>query len=307
MLGVGNRVNSTIEILAQRTLWMRSGRRGELQAFHRAMVLQRPPRNLCVHCAKLRIADVIPLSCRPSPRPEPVAFARLQGIHFSQGPALPSGRSIVSISGKVLVFGAAYSVYVRAVRLALEEKSVPYELINVDIFAAGGPPADYLARHPFGRIPAFEHNGFRLYEAAAIERYVDEAFNGPLLQPEDPTARARMNQAIGILDSYAYRTLVWDIFVERIINPREARTSDEPRIAAALPRAMTCLDALESIMAQGPWLAGTQFTLADCHAAPMLDYFRRTAEGEALLGTHKSLSQWWDRMAARPSMSATRP
>jgi hypothetical protein len=141
MLGVGNRVNSTIEILAQRTLWMRSGRRGELRAFHRAMVLQRPPRNLCVHCAKLRIADVIPLSCRPSPRPEPVAFARLQGIHFSQGPALPSGRSIVSISGKVLVFGAAYSVYVRAVRLALEEKSVPYELINVDIFAAGGPPA----------------------------------------------------------------------------------------------------------------------------------------------------------------------
>ncbi len=63
-----------------------------------------------------------------------------------------------------IVFGAPYSVYLRAVRLALEEKGVPYRLEEIDIFADGGPPKDYLARHPFGRIPAFEHDGFRLYE-----------------------------------------------------------------------------------------------------------------------------------------------
>jgi hypothetical protein len=60
--------------------------------------------------------------------------------------------------GKVVVFGAAYSVYVRAVRLALTEKSVPYELVEIDVFAPGGPPADYLVRQPFGRIPAFPHS-----------------------------------------------------------------------------------------------------------------------------------------------------
>jgi hypothetical protein len=67
-----------------------------------------------------------------------------------------------------IVFGAAYSVYVRAVRLTLSEKRVSYRLQEVDIFAPGGPPADYLARQPFGRIPAFEHDGFALYETAAI-------------------------------------------------------------------------------------------------------------------------------------------
>ena len=40
-----------------------------------------------------------------------------------------------------IVFGAAYSVYVRAVRLALVEKGVPYRLEEIDIFAEGGPPA----------------------------------------------------------------------------------------------------------------------------------------------------------------------
>jgi glutathione S-transferase len=33
-----------------------------------------------------------------------------------------------------------------------------------------------MTRHPFGKIPAFEHAGFRLYEAGAITRYVDGAF-----------------------------------------------------------------------------------------------------------------------------------
>jgi len=213
----------------------------------------------------------------------------------------------VTSRGNVLVFGAAYSVYARAVRLALAEKCVPYERVDIDIFAAEGPPADYLARQPFGRIPAFEHEGFRLYEAGAIERYIDEVFDGPPLQPREPKARARMNQAMGILDSYAYRILVWDIYVERVVRAREGRPSDELRIAAALPRAETCLLALENVMQQGPWLAGAEFTLADCHAAPMFDYFQGTPEGARMLASRRSLLRWWDRMAVRPSMVATRP
>jgi glutathione S-transferase len=66
--------------------------------------------------------------------------------------------------------GAPYSVYVRSVRLTLEEKAVDYDLVPVDIFAAGGPPREQVARHPFGKIPAFEHDSFRLYEAGAIAR-----------------------------------------------------------------------------------------------------------------------------------------
>jgi hypothetical protein len=59
-----------------------------------------------------------------------------------------------------IVFGEPYSVYVRTVRLALEEKAVNYELVPVDVFASGGPPPEHKARHPFGKIPAFEHAGF---------------------------------------------------------------------------------------------------------------------------------------------------
>jgi glutathione S-transferase len=204
------------------------------------------------------------------------------------------------------LFGAPYSVYVRIARLALEEKRVPYRLVEIDIFADGGPPADYLRRHPFARIPAFEHDGFQLYEAGAISRYVDEAFAGPPLQPSEPKARARMNQIIGILDSYAYRTLVWDIFVERVRAPANDRTPDEAKIAAALPQARTCLKALEDLMDAHPWLAGPALTLADLHAAPMFAYLRLADEGAKLMAAHPGIQRWWQAMAARPSMTATR-
>ncbi len=205
-----------------------------------------------------------------------------------------------------IVFGAAYSVYVRAVRLALEEKGVPYRLEEVDIFADGGPPADYLARHPFARIPAFEHDGFRLYETNAISHYVDEAFPGPPLMPSDLRQRTRAHQIIGILDNYAYRTLVWDVFVERIRVPHGGGTPDESRIAAALPRARTCLAAVEALMADSTYLAGPQLSLADLRAVPMIAKFRMAPEGARLLVESPGLARWWDGMTKRPSLAATR-
>src|SRR5215472_15920370 len=156
-----------------------------------------------------------------------------------------------------IVFGAPYSGYVRAVRLALEEKDVRYELVPIDTFAPGGAPPEHQVRHPFGRIRAFEYAGFSLYEAGAITRFVDEVFPGPSLQPDDARARARVNQIISILDSYAYPTLVWDIYVERVSRPAGGASSDEQRISAAMPKAKVCLSALSEFMDGSPSLTCT--------------------------------------------------
>lgn len=204
------------------------------------------------------------------------------------------------------VYGAAYSVYVRAVRMALVEKGVDHRLESVDIFAPGGPPPEYLSRHPFGKIPALEHNGFRLYETGAITRYVDEAFGGPPLQPSDIRARSRMNQAISIQDAYVYPDLVWGVAVERMEARRRERAADEARIAALIPRVRTCLGALEALV-DDAWLAGPQLTLADVHAAPMFDLFLRTPEGRALLPRHPRLATWWIAVSQRASFVTTRP
>ncbi|RVA36497.1 glutathione S-transferase family protein, partial [Mesorhizobium sp. M7A.F.Ca.US.001.01.1.1] len=193
--------------------------------------------------------------------------------------------------GKPIVYGADYSVYVRIVRLVLAEKGIDYELVPVDVFAAEGVPAWYFEHHPFGRIPAFCYDGFRLFETSAIARYVDEAFDGPALQPADARGRARMGQIIGMLDAYGYRSMVWDVAVERL----EKEAPDEALIAGGLRQAETVLKVLTSLKAEGPWLLGEQLTLADLHAAPTIAYFVKISEGQRVLAEFPDIRDWYTR------------
>lgn len=200
----------------------------------------------------------------------------------------------------VTVFGATYSVYTRIARIALIEKGVAFDLVPVDVFGPGGPPSEHLARHPFGRIPVLDHDGFRLYETGAIARYVDEAFPGPALQPNDPKDRARMNQVVSIMDSYGFRTLVWDVFVERVSAPRQGRKPDEQKIASALPQADRILREIDHLHPEGP------ITLADLWMAPMLTLFRLAPEGAEALDRFPRLAARLAAFGTRPSAEATR-
>jgi glutathione S-transferase len=205
-----------------------------------------------------------------------------------------------------VLYGADYSVYTRIARLALLEKAVPHRFETVDVFAPGGPPEAYRHRHPFGRIPAFAHGDVALYEACAICRYVDEAFPGPPLQPTDPACRARVTQIASLLDAYAFRSMVMEIYVERVSAPKRGRAPDEARITAAMPHAERCMSALDGLLGDRPWLAGTACTLADLHAAPMFAYFTQAPEGAAMLAAAPRLLAWWHRVAGRGAMVATR-
>ena len=57
--------------------------------------------------------------------------------------------------GAPIVHGPGYSTYVRSTRMTLEEKGVAYDLQEFDFMQ--GMPEEHLARHPFGKVPAFEH------------------------------------------------------------------------------------------------------------------------------------------------------
>lgn len=196
----------------------------------------------------------------------------------------------------VTLLGLERSVYTRIAQLALEEKQVDYVLEEVDIFVDGGPPASYLEHHPFGRIPCLIHQDFCLYETAAITRYIDEMFAGPALQPADVAARARMTQVIGVLDAYAYRPMVWDVYVQRIVIPEEGGRSDERVISGALRSIGIVLGQLDLWRGRNEFLVGSSMTLADLHGFPMLQYFALTPEGATLLESYPRLQQWLDRM-----------
>jgi len=205
----------------------------------------------------------------------------------------------------IKLLGLRISVYTRIARLALEEKKVDYELEEVDIFADAGPPPEYLELNPFGTIPCLVYGDFSLYETSAICRYVDEMFLGIPLQPKEPAPRARMNQIIGVLDSYAYRPMVWDVYVQRIVVAGSGGKADEELVASALPTLRQVLQQIDHWRGDDDFLVGNALTLADLHAYPMLRYFIETEEGAVMMKSFPRLSEWLAQMQSRPSAGAT--
>jgi glutathione S-transferase len=204
-----------------------------------------------------------------------------------------------------IVYGPAGSTYVWSARLALAEKGVAHELVEVGFDAYGAAP--HLARHPFAKVPAFEHDGFALYETQAILRYIDEGFPASPLQPTDLHQFARMNQIIGIVDAYAYPSIGGVILFNRMIAPRLGLPVDENAVAASLPRARLCLAEIARLMGDQPFLAGERISLADLTVIPLFHYFSRLPEGEAAMAEHPTLRAWIARMAERQSFQVTKP
>ena len=203
----------------------------------------------------------------------------------------------------MIVHGVPGSPYVRAALLSLEEKGADYELAAIAPGMLKQQP--HLSRHPFGRIPAFEHHGWMLYETQAIMRYVDAAVPGPRLQPEEPRAAARMNQLMGITDSYVMRQISVTITLNRVVKPRFNSPVDEDAVTAAIPNARVCIAEIGRLLDDNTWLAGDTISLADLLLAPHLSMFAQAPEGAEILREHKKLGDWLARIEARPSMTAT--
>ncbi len=205
------------------------------------------------------------------------------------------------------VHGPSYSTYVRTVRLALAEKAVAYDFHHVGMLQGEHQQPPFLALNPYGKVPAFTHDGLTLYETNVVTRYIDRAFPGTALQPSDARGLASMDQAISITDTFGYGCIVGKLVWQRMVVPMMNGTPDDKLVAEALPMIRLTLGEYERILGDHAWFGGAHLSLADLHLAPVFAYMTGTAESGELMAKHPKLSAWWARMAARASMAATQP
>lgn len=206
-----------------------------------------------------------------------------------------------------IIYGPAYSTYARTARLAFIEKGVEYRLEPVDMFTGQHKADAHAGRHPFGKVPTLEHDGFSLYETSAIVRYIDRAFPGASLQPADVRQLARMDQLMAILDSYAYGAIVGQLAWQRLVVPMTGGSADEAVVQASLPRIRLSLSEFERLAEGGPYLVGNKVSLADLALGPVFWYLAATPESRDLLASTPKLASWWTGFNARSSMKETEP
>ena len=202
----------------------------------------------------------------------------------------------------VTIYGFPQSSYVRTTRLVCEEKGVSYE---IEPMAPHSP--ELLALQPHGYMPALRHGDFVLYEASAIARYIDEAFDGPALRPGDIKARAEMNKWISAANHYYDRAMVREIVIQRLVVPSRGGTPDEEMIAGAVAKLPQLLDILDARLAENDFLAGGEVSLADCFMQPIIASLLMTEEGTKAMAGRGNVERWFEAMAARPSVASLAP
>lgn len=109
----------------------------------------------------------------------------------------------MSANSKVTLYVDRFwiSPYAFSAFVALEEKGVRFETVEVSLGDAEHKTARFADQFVTGRIPGLVHDGFGLAESSAIVEYVDETFDGPRLLPADPHERARARQIMSWIRS----------------------------------------------------------------------------------------------------------
>jgi glutathione S-transferase len=203
-----------------------------------------------------------------------------------------------------IVYGFPRSTFVNIVRLVLTHKDVPYTFHDLETVM--GKP-QHLALHPFDRVPILRHGDFTVYETSAIVSYVDEAFAGPRLTPQDVRARGRMNQWISAVNSYYYPYMIYHVTHERLVFPELGIASDEKVVAHALPKVELGLGVLERELSHGQnYLLGSELTLADFFILPSTFAFSLTEEGRKMYPNFPAFCRWRERMEDLPTTKKLR-
>ena len=204
----------------------------------------------------------------------------------------------------ITLYGFDGSTYVRTVRMLLNEKGAKYEQMPVNVLKGEPRQPEHLARHPFGKVPVVDHDGFRIIETSAIAPYLDDVLPGPSFTPDNPKDRARMRMAMGIVDNYGYGALVgvaaYHLFPDFI----GGRNEDARRKAIAGGKLV--LQELMKLRGKDPYIAGARPSIGDFYLAPVCFYVSLTPDASEVFAAD-GFAPWWDRIQGLPSYRATAP
>lgn len=178
--------------------------------------------------------------------------------------------------------------YVQRVAIALAEKGVAHDRVDVDL---ANRPDWFAALSPLGRTPVLKVGEDALFESAAILEFLEDAF-APSLHPADPIARARHRAWIG--------------FASECLNDIAGFYSapDTGTLNAKAAALHARFRVMEGRLGAGPWFAGAHFSLVDAVFAPVFRYFD-TFDRIAGFGVFDGLERveaWRRALAGRPSV-----
>lgn len=178
--------------------------------------------------------------------------------------------------------GFALSNYYNKVKLVLLEKGLPFD--EQYIAPGSAKTEDILAASPLGKIPFLRTPQGDLSESSAIVEYLEQLAPEPALLPRDPWAAAKVRELSQFIELYL-ELVARELYAQAFFGGTVSE-SHQLRVRKLLDRNIPAFKRLARL---APYVAGEQFTLADCAAyvhLPVVSLATKAIYGEDLLVTH---------------------
>jgi glutathione S-transferase len=180
--------------------------------------------------------------------------------------------------------------------IALYERDVPFARSQIDDDADRARLAELW---PMASMPVLEDAdaGIALPESTIVVEYLDRFGDAPSLIPPEPDAALRARLWDRVIDGHV-QTPMQKIVLDSI---RPEGTGDPHGIEAAREDLGRIYPVLDQQLRGGDWLAGPDFTLADCAAAPALFYARAVRRWDE--DRLADLTRYYEALTSRSSVA----
>jgi stringent starvation protein A len=182
----------------------------------------------------------------------------------------------------ITLYDADRCPYCARVRIALAEKGIEYETVEIDL---DDRPAWIYEKNPLGRVPVLEEDVFVLAESAVINEYLEERYPEPRLWPPDAGERALARLLVFRFDEFS--------------KPYYALRRGQDGAGEGFERA---LGNLNTRLEGQQFLSGREYGLADIAYVPWV--LRARDRLGVDLTPFPSVLQWVQRLAERPAIAA---
>ena len=188
--------------------------------------------------------------------------------------------------------------YSRKVRLALREKNLVAELVEVEPWKAED---DFFALNPAGEVPILVDGDAVIADSTAICEYLEEVYPDPPLLGRDTRERTETRRLVAWFDSKFAREVSDLLWREKLV--KRWKRQGFPRSELVREGSQNIrghLAYIDYLYESRKWLAGDVLTLADLAAAAhlsVLDYMGDVPWAEA-----SGARDWYAKMKSRPAM-----
>ena len=193
--------------------------------------------------------------------------------------------------------GVAISNYYNKIKLQLIEKGVPFE----EEIVSPSQADEVLVRTAMGKVPFIEVSGHTLAESQVIAEYIEEVYPAQPLLPRDPLARAKVRELIEFIELHL-ELVARRLYGEAFFGAAAASDAAKRAVERELEKGVQAFMRLAKFT---PFVAGPQFTLADCAAVahlPVITMATKKIYGRDFFAGHPEVGAYLKEMGERPAV-----